>query len=398
MKKIISLVFICVLSVTSSFAKDQKFALDKVTYEGISKVQVHIQKEEFKEAKELLLSLEASKKIRKKQGKAYVRFFMGYFYSLQENNVLALKYYKKALTYEALPKAQLSNTYLNIIQIVMDAQKYEETLVYLDKLIALTTPPKPEYFVYQANAHLALQNYAKVITSLDKAISVSKKTKTNWIKTKFYAHYMLKEYSNAVDMLKLLIQREPKSKEYWIQLSSLYVVDEHLNKALCALDISRLAKAELSENEWLQLISWLRFQNIPYKAAFLMQEGIDNKVISSSEKHLDTLGDMYYESKEYTQALHWYDKAANLSKNGNIYFKIAQIQSNNRHYLKAVDAIKHSLNKKDKEKVGAKYLLMAKAYYELNNIEQAKAGFSKALKYKKSKKTAQIWLDYINKV
>jgi len=397
MKKIIILVFVSLFISIPVMAKDQKFALSKVAYEGISLVQVHIQKDEFKVAKALLLKLEASKKVRKKQDKAYIRFYMGYFYSLQEDNVLALKYYKEALSYEALPDTQISNTYLNIVQILMDAQDYEASLVYLDKLIHLSKEPKSEYFVYAANAHLALKQYKQVIENLDKAITAKKEVKTSWIKTKFYAYYMLNDYGNAINMMKQLITREPKNKEYWIQLSSLYTVDNKLDKALCALDISRLSEVDLTTKERMQLISWLRYQEIPFKAAYLMQEGLETKVIDTNEKNLDKLGDMYYESKEYAQALSWYEKAAKLSKKGNIYFKIAQIQANDRHFQKALDAIKLSLSTTDEEKIGEKYLLLARTHYELGELSKAKKSFTKALQYKKSKKIARVWLEYLNK-
>jgi tetratricopeptide (TPR) repeat protein len=135
--------------------------------------------------------------------------------------------------------------------------------------------------------------------------------------------------------------------------------------------------------------------NIPYKAAVIMEERLGQNIIKVNEKNLDTLGDLYYESKEFKKAIEWYEKAAKLSEKGKIYFKIAQIYENERNYEEVVKNAKLSLEKADENRLGEKHFLLAKAQYELGNMQEAKEGFTEALKYPKIKKSAQAWLEYI---
>ena len=396
MKKVyILLFFLCVL-LHPLMAKEQKFALAKISYEGIARAQALIEKEQYKEAELLLNKLEHSSKVRKKLDKAYIRFYIGYFYTLRNDFTKAAFYYEEALSYEELPSAQVSSACQNLIQIYMDKEDHAKALVYADQLIAAADPLKPEYLVYRANIYMALKKYTHVVKNLNKAIALVKEPKKNWLKAKFYAYYMLEDYPNAIDTVKQLIKIEPKNKEYWIQLSSLYSVNKDFSKALSSLDITRMAELDLSEKEVLKLVAWLRYSNVPYKAASIMQAKLQEKVLAKTQKTLDRLGDLYYESNEHEKAIAWYKQAAVLSENGKIYYKIAQIYSNNRKYDEVIKNIRLSLEKPDEDHLGEKYLLLAKASYELGKIKEAKRGFKEALNYEKSKKIAQSWLNYID--
>ncbi|MEA3522603.1 MAG: tetratricopeptide repeat protein, partial [Campylobacterota bacterium] len=179
------------------------------------------------------------------------------------------------------------------------------------------------------------------------------------------------------------------------QLSSLYSLIDDYSKALSSLDISRIAKLDLKESEYLRLIGWLRHGNVPYKAAEILYKKIQSKEIQSSEKNLNYLGDLYYEAKAYDKAIKSYTQAAKIDNNGKIYYKIAQISMSQYKYQAVIENIKLSLKFENKEKLGDKYLLLGKTYYELKKSSQAKKAFENARKYKKSEKMANAWLKYI---
>lgn len=393
MKKVVLFILFFVF-IANLQAQEKKYQLSKQTYDGIMQTQKFLDTNKTKEAEQTLQALEASQSIKEKLDKAYVKFYLGYFNVLENNSKKALKYFKEALAFEALPPEQISNTYLNVIQLSMELEDNTQALVYLDKLIAISTPPKAQYFIYKANIYLSQKEYAKTVRMIDKAISIDKKAKKNWLKIKFYAFYMQKKYPDAIVVMKKLIAYEPDNKEYWLQLSSLYSLTDNYTNALATLDISRIAKLDLKESEWRRLIGWLRYSNIPYKAATIMKEQMDANNIQMNEKNFNLLGDLYYEAKEYDEAIKSYTNAATLHNNTKIYFKIAQISMQQYNYKEVVENIKLSL-KGSEEKLGEKLMLLGKSYYELKQISKAKETFQEALKYKKSKKMAQAWLHYI---
>lgn len=393
MKKIYTLAFF-ILFAQSLIAGSDKFLLSKLVYDTIEKTQGFLDQNKYQDAKALLLSMDKSGKVRKKLDKAYIKFYIGYIYTLNEDGTKAIPYFKGALAFEALPPEQIQSIMLNLVQIYMQKSDYTNAINYLDQLIG-SGAVKPEYYIYKANANLALKRYAAVIKNIDKAIALSKEKKPNWLKTKFYCYYVLADYSHAIITVKELIALEPHNKEYWVQLSSLYSVEKKSLDAASTLDVADALKINLNENELLQLVSWLQYMNVPYKAATIMQSGIQNKIIQASDKNLESLGDLYYEAKEFDKAIEFYLQVAQKSDNKKMYFKVSQIYSNMHNNKEVIKNIKLSLQGEDNTDTGEKKLLLAKAYYELGMIKESKEIFVEALKYPKSKKFASAWIAYL---
>lgn len=395
MKRIYSLIFLMFFT-QSLIASGDKYMLSKLVYDIITKTQLYLDKDKYQEAKKLLLDLDKSSKVRKKLDKAYLKFYIGYVYSLKDNAAKAIVYFKDALGLEGLPPEQIKSSRLNLVQLYMQQEDYKQAIYYLDKLIE-TGPIKAEYYIYKANANLSLKKYAIVIKNIDEAITFSKEKKANWLKTKFYCYYILQDYSNALVTVKELIEKEPENKDYWVQLSSLYSILGKSPDAISSLDVANILKIHLSENELLQLISWLRYMHVPHKAATIMLGAIENKTIKANDKNIESLGDLYYESKEFDKAIKFYLEVAKKSQSGKMYFKVSQIYSNMHKDKEAINNIKLSLKKHDSINIGEKKLLLAKSYYELGMIKEAKEFFVEVLKYPKFKKFASAWLEYLKK-
>jgi len=393
--RLLSLMLLLLLWSHASAEEEKKYQLAKATYDGIMAVQVFLDGNETAQAETLLKKLETSREIRENLDKAYIRFYLGYFYTLQDDAKNAMHYFLEALNYNALPPEQVENAYLNLVQLALELELQDKALEYLDQVIARTNPPKSTYYIYKAQIYLGQQQFAKTLDMIQKATAIEGTPQLNWLKMKYYCHYMLQEYTPAITTLKSLLEAEPDSKEYWLQLSSLYSIEEKFAKSLAVLDIARVSKMELTQNEWLRLIAWLRYAHVPYKAAQIMAQQMEEGTIEASEKQLNLLGDLCYEAKDYDRAVAHLKKAAQLNHSAKIYYKLAQIAMQRHHNEAVIDNILKALQYGSEEKRGEKHLILGKAYYELEMHAKAKSAFQEALKYESSKKTAQAWLQYI---
>ncbi|HFU74610.1 MAG TPA: hypothetical protein ENK66_00030 [Arcobacter sp.] len=389
-------IVIFVLLITSlCFAgEDKKYQLQKTTYDTVIKAQQFLDKNQSKKAEKTLLSLASSKKLSKKLDKAYIEFYLGYYYTLQNNDNLAIKHFQNAVKNDVLPPRQITSAYINLTQLSLSNQAYANALRYVNKLIQTAKPIKPEYYTLKANILFSQKKYAKTIEVIKKAEKVANKKKIKWMKIEFYCYYLQKKYQDAIRVNKELIQREPYNKEYWIQLASLYAIDKHYDYSLSALDISRIANFKMNKNEWMRLIDLLRYEGLPFKAANIMSEKINDKTLKMDEKDLNMVGDLYYESKEFDKAILFYQKAAKIHANKKIFFKIAKIEINRHSYKEAINYTKKALNGSE-EQIGEKELLLGRAYYAIHMNKLAKRAFQSASMYKKTKKRALQWLKYI---
>lgn len=373
-------------------AKEEKYELSQYVYESISKAQELIDNEKNKEAKELLQKLTNASSIRTKIDKAYVRFYLGYFYMTQEKSEEAIILFKEALSYEALPKEQVKSIYLNTMQLYLVQEKYKNALVSLEKLLKLEE--KVEYYIYKAQISLSIEEYRDVIESIEYSRKFQK-PKSEWLQMQFYAYYMLHNYTKAQLVLQELIVLKPYKKEYWMQLFSLYALKENDNKALASLESAFIAKINLSEQEILQLVSLLRNRALPFHAAKVLEDTLKINKVQETPKTLQLLAELYFEAKNYNASLSSFLKVADQDPSGKLDLKIARIYLLEHNYIEAAQALENSLKKPSHKYKKECYELLGKTYFELNKYEKAKENFRKLLGFVEAKKTANAWLNYL---
>lgn len=394
MKKLILVIFLLLFG-THSFGAQKKYLLSKFLYDKIATAQKSIDKEEYQKAQEFLSDVASSSEIKSKVDKAYLAFYIGYIYSLQQQHQKAIVYFNKALEGAHLDPKQLLNIRLNLVQQYAVLENYYKVVDELTVLIKEDSS-KYDYYIYRANANLMLKNFEGVIKDIKVAIQLHKSTKVEWLKMQFYAYYELKNYKGAVASLMELIKYEPTNKEYWIQLASLYTVTDDINRAAVSLQLANLLDIKLNKNETLQLAVFLRDLRVPFYSARLLEKSLESGILEKSEKNLLLVGDIYYEAKENTKALHFYTLSADKQKSAKIYYKVAKIHALEYDYKSAVKYLLLSLKNSDDDLRSEKMLLLGKAYYETGYQDKAKRVFRELVSSKKYGKYAQAWIEYMN--
>ena len=383
---------IAFVSLCLGYAKEEKFQLSQYVYESIAKVQELMDSEKNGEAKSLLEKLTGASDVRSKLDKAYVRFYLGYFYMSEEHYQDALRYFGEALSYEALPQQQVKSIYFNMMQLYLLQEKNKEALSSLQKLLKLEQ--KAEYYIYEAQILLSLEEFKGVVASIKKARTLQK-PKSEWLQMQFYAHYMLQNYREARGVLQELISMKPYEKEYWMQLASLYALEENSKKTLASFEGAFIAKLDLSEKEILELVSLLRSETLPFHAASILEDSLNSKRVQESQKTLKLLAQLYFEAKNYKKSLQWFHKLAKKEPSVVIDFKIARIYLLEYKYKEAAEALERSLEKPSEKYLRERYELLGKTYFELEDHAKAKEIFRKLLSFPEAKKTAQAWLSYL---
>ena len=376
--------------------KKEPFVLQIGSHDDISMAQKLIDENKIEEAQKLLLSVKENKKIKKPADLAYIRFFLGYFYAMQESFTQAIDFFEASLTYNALNEEQLESAYLYLVQLTLEQGSIVKTLNYLDALIDITKKPKKEYYIYKAKIFMQQQEYKKTLQALDNACKNEQTHNVDLLKMKLYAHYMLQENQEAVGEIKKLLVLEPHEKRYWLQLSSFYTTLGEKKSALASIDASNIAALNLQESEVLLLVGLLHESGIPYKAAVVLEKKIEEGVVKKSSAMFERLGDLFLDAAEVQRALFWYKEGTRISKSGALYYKIGRLCMNKQDFECVVQNIEQSL-KDSKEDEAQKYLLLGRAYYELHQSKKAQSVFEKVLGDAKYQESAKAWLAFLER-
>lgn len=330
--------------------------------------------------------------------RAVIAQAIGHVKSAQEKYGEAIKYFKIALELDKLPNLQHYQIMFGVAQLYAVQSQFEESIRWLLKWFdEVDVEPKAEAYVLLGNAYAQLGNFVKAIEALETAVAKSDDPKENWYQLLMAMHFELKHYEKAGYYLEILVQMNPDKKDYWVQLSSVYVTLKKDEKALATLALAHRRGLLDKESDWKQLSNLYAYLEVPLKAAQVLQEGLEKKIIEPSLKEWEAAGNFWYAAQNLDKALNAFAEAAKYAEDGKIDLRRGYILVDQERWAEAIDALDAAIKKggiKDNDK-GNAHLLMGMARFEQGELDQAEEAFSRARRFEKSKNAARQWLNHL---
>ncbi|MCF6301140.1 MAG: hypothetical protein L3J52_08495, partial [Proteobacteria bacterium] len=208
------------------------------------------------------------------------------------------------------------------------------------------------------------------------------------------SYYETNNYQGMLGVLQELIKHYPKDN-YIVSLAGVYSELDDTKKQMVLTEVlyekGYLANKSHIEN----LANLYMMHDLPYKAAVLLEKEMASKNIEENDKRLELLAQAWFLARDDDKAIPALEKAANLTKDGELYLRLAQSYMNVESWKKATTAIKKALQKGVKRPDSAN-LLLGSTYLNQKSFKMAKNAFQNAAKDKRSSKAAGQWLRYVN--
>ena len=106
-----------------------------------------------------------------------------------------------------------------------------------------------------------------------------------WFQLKLAAHYELEQYPLAATTLEIMISKWPEKKTYWTQLSQIYLRLKQDDRALAVQALAYRNGLLDKQADLLYLSSLYSQSEIPYKAAEILQLGIESGLVEDGYYH-----------------------------------------------------------------------------------------------------------------
>ncbi len=323
---------------------------------------------------------------------AYLYYTAGMFYLQKSSYNKAKIYIKKAYDINELP----DKTTLYILQTLaglnMQDENFGTAIKYYKAYMQLSPKPNKSIYMGLGTAYFYKKRYQSAINILKEATNMFEPKKSIYLML-FSSHYELKQLKSATKVLEKMIRIWSDEKRYWIQLISLLVERKNYSSALAYMQMAKTQNFLLKERDFLQFAYLLYEKKVPYKAAIVLKDGIDQGIIEKKQKNYELLSTMYQESRERIKAIEALKIASDYSSDGKNDLYIAQLYFEQEDKFQSViKYAKKALNRGIKQKGNAN-MIIAVAYSELDQMENAKKYLITASKYSKTQKAAQQWLD-----
>jgi tetratricopeptide (TPR) repeat protein len=372
-------------------------ALDEATWKRLNDIYEDVGEENYDSAFSKLQKMNA--RAGGDYQRAVVAQALAHVEWSRSNYDTALASFELAVELNALPDEPHFSLMYQIAQLYYMNERYDEALDKLDLWLCMVPAEKitDSSFVLQASIYAQIQDWKNVIPAIDSALSLSLDPQESWYQLKLASHFELEQFSKAAQTLEILIQNWPDNKDYWLQLSQIYYKLKMQDEALSVLALAYRLNMLDKQTDIMYLSSLYSNTEVPYKAASVLQKGIEDGIVMVSKRHWSIVADAWFAAEEMENALAAYQHAGRASDDGEIDLRRAYILVDMERWEEASVAIEAALGKGgfDEQKTGEAYVLQGMSEFNLGNYSEASAAWERATRYSKSKKSAEQWMNHM---
>lgn len=357
---------------------------------ALEKVQVVLEEENFVESMAMLKDIESSSKTCKKPyEQTQIWKFQGYVYFSLDDFNGAIRSYQQVIDGEGTPDDLRLDTRYTLAQLYTAEERYAEAARELETWMAESTVVGNDARGLLAQIYYQLDRKADALRMIELAIadveSKGKLPKERWWSLQRVLYYEKNDYNRVITILEQLVKHYPKWT-YWKQLGGMYGEQEREMDRLVASELVYL-NGELDKESQVMSVAYMYLgQDVPYRAAMIIEQGMADNIIERNAKNLEVLGTAWFQAKDLDRALKSLEDASKQSDSGNLQARIAGIYLDLGRDKQAYQASQKAAKKGSVKRPDSNYLVMGNALVNLHCYKDAIAAFRKSLKVAKTKK------------
>ncbi|GAB1265494.1 hypothetical protein NBRC116493_28400 [Aurantivibrio infirmus] len=330
--------------------------------------------------------------------KAQLYQVFGSIYVTMGNYPESIKYYKLFIETESIQPAAALNVQYTLAQLYLATENYKEAIRLLEDYVARSEIVGAQHYFNLGQAYYSADNIEKARINIDKSIEMyegsDRLPPESAYSFQMSIYYNKEDYRTVVSVLEKLVRHYPKLT-YWKTLSSAYALLDQTKNQLAAYETIYGMGGYTQEKELLNIASMYLEAEYPYKAAKVIEKGINDKIIETTSKNLELLGASWSIAKERDKAIPIMEEAAKKSANGELYSQLAQIYLSNDNYQNSVTAGREAL-KRTLRKPATAHFTVGISLYELKKYDDAIKAFREVAKDKTMEKQARQWIQTCN--
>ena len=330
----------------------------------------------------ILLDIDANKEF----DKAYVARFIAVMYATMGNEeAKAIQYLKAAVEPDILNEVEHGEGLKLLADLQMQTKDYKGALKNYKAWMDFTGKSDGDTWTKIANAHYALKQLDKMIVPADNAIAAygDKHNKNPYI-LKITSYYESKKYKKAVNVLETVVQIFPEDKTWWTQLGMFYLLIEDYKRGLETLDLAYKQGFLEKESEIKTLASLYSQNEVPYKAAIILEKNIDSGLVQRDDKNLSSLANAWHAAQHIDKAAKYYGELAKMTNLAKHYSKQGMLLKQDEQFKTAIVALNKALELGVKNE-GKLHMSIAESHFYLEQYKQAYKAINLAMKDPKTR-------------
>lgn len=310
----------------------------------------------------------------------------------QGNDDAAIAAFRSAVESNGLDNNAHFATMLNLANVQVQADRFEDGIATLEAMIAESRTQRPDVFAALGSYNFQAERYPAAAQALEKAISLADGPRPDWERLLQKVYFDAGQYAEAARVGERLLAREPDDKRTLFELANVYLEMDQADKAIALLEGAR-TRGLLTEARDYQSLYTLYFNagEREKEVVAVIEEGLAKGVLKRDLQTLNVLAQAAYFSDDMAKAIAGYTEAAALDPTGEAGLNLAKVLSGEGEDAKARDAARAALAK-GVSNPGDAWMVIARSEALLDNRAGARAALQEAAKYAETRDQANRML------
>jgi uncharacterized protein HemY len=376
-------------------------ALRNKVYERLAEAQVFIENKQYDEGLEVLRDMESESGKRKLNSYELANLYnlVAFVKYSQEDYKGALVAYENVVKQPDIPLAMEINTRYTVAQLYFIMEDWQSGIDALKQWFEVAETPSAQAYILLGQGYYQLKDYDNSLNNTLIAMNLyrdkGKVPKEQWYSLARFLYFEQDDMPNTIAMLEEMLVHYPK-KQYWIQLSHMYGEAKKEGAQLAAMETAYMQDMLVKDREQVTMAYLYLNAEVPYKAARVLDRGVDNETVEATSKTLEILGNAWRQAQEVDKSIPVMAEAAEKSEKGELYCRLGNVYLDNDEFKSAIKANVKGLKRGGVKRPDNCNLILGMAYFNTKQYSSARKAFKKAAEDKRSKKYSDQWIKYMN--
>jgi len=304
-----------------------------------------------------------------------------------------------ALPQEDLPDGLISSSMRNLATLYMQVDRLREGLELYQQWMDLpyVTPNSSDYYLL-ASIYYQMEEYADGIPPIQQAIKLANDRgelgEENWYVLLYVFYYQLEQTDNVIDTLTILVENWTK-RSHVLALAGQLSEQGRDNDTLTLFEAAYEAGWLNLGTEWVQLANLYLNAGTPFKAAVLLEKGLDENIIESTQTNWRLLAQAWQLSANHERALPALQRASDLADDGRVDQLLAQSLARLARWDDCAAAARKALDRGGLNEEGYVQMQLGQCLVNQREYDDARAAFQAAARDERRAQDAARWLNFI---
>jgi tetratricopeptide (TPR) repeat protein len=325
--------------------------------------------------------------------------FYAFLYVQEENFPQAIVAYENVLQHEEeIPPGLQQNTMETLGMLYFQVERYQDALDMIDRFLAVTENPRAQTFELKAIIYYQMERFRDGIPMIHRALEIAAERgdepRENWYQLLQVFYFELNDIPNLIATLRTMVEMWPK-RESVVTLAGIYQQEGQEENGLALFEAAYEAGWLTRESDFITLANMLLQANIPYRAARILREGLDDGTIEGTHQNWRLLSQALQMAQEHEAAIPALRQAASLTSDGELDFQLGQAFQNLARWEECADAYREALRKGGLRRSDQAQVMQGVCLAEQKRWNEAEAVLVEAQRDERSRRTAQDWLRFV---